>query len=101
MVVLFIADDGSMGQQLQMLRAHILDMLNRCGQITRNILTAGETAQSSQDDIMKAEEAITRLVLAGHPLLQFDLCHKILLIGEKFLPCLNTKRLKSFVLVLS
>lgn len=68
-----------------MLRAHILDMLNRCGQITRNILTAGETAQSSQEDIMKAEEAITRFVDAGHPPLLFYLCLKIFLTWERFL----------------
>ncbi|XP_060569790.1 laminin subunit gamma-1-like, partial [Ruditapes philippinarum] len=54
------SDNGTMGQQLQTLKDNILEMLNRCGQITKNILTAGETAQSSNDDIMKAEEAISR-----------------------------------------
>ena len=60
--VLFTGDTGTMGQQLNMLKDSILEMLNKCGQITRNILTAGQTAQSSNDDIMKAEEAISRSV---------------------------------------
>ena len=49
-----------MGQQLQMLRENIHEVLGRCGQITRNIITADTTAKGSMDDIMKAEEAIER-----------------------------------------
>lgn len=58
------SDDGSMGQQLQMLRQSIQDVLGRCGQITSNIITAGNTAKGSMDDIMAAEEAIERAEMA-------------------------------------
>ena len=49
-----------MVQQLAKLKKYIMDVLNRCGQITSNIITAKGTAESSMDDIMKAEEAIKR-----------------------------------------
>lgn len=49
-----------MSQQLQKLKDSIMEMLKRCGQITRNILTAGNTANKSLSDIAQAEEAITR-----------------------------------------
>jgi len=59
---LFILGDSnaSMSQQLQKLRDSIMDMLKRCSQITRNILTAGSTAKESLHDIAKAEDAISR-----------------------------------------
>ena len=53
-----------MGQQLQMLRESIQDVLGRCSQITSNIITANTTARGSLDDIMKAEEAIERAEMA-------------------------------------
>lgn len=66
MVIRFIVcnpgDNGTMGQQLQMLKEQIMEVLKRCGQITKNIMMAGSTAEKSMDDIMKAEEAITRYV---------------------------------------
>ena len=49
-----------MVQQLAKLKEYIMDVLGRCGTITKNILTARTTAESSMDDIMKAEEAIKR-----------------------------------------
>ena len=52
--------NGTMVQQLAKLKEYIMDVLNRCGQITSNIITAKGTAESSMDDIMKAEEAIKR-----------------------------------------
>ncbi|KAL4219663.1 Laminin-type epidermal growth factor-like domai [Mactra antiquata] len=54
------SDNGTMGEQLQMLKEQIMDVLKRCGDITKNIMMAGTTAENSMDDIMKAEEAITR-----------------------------------------
>ena len=63
-LLFFSADDGSMGQQLQMLRDSIQDVLSRCSQITSNIITANTTAQGSLDDIMKAETAIERAEMA-------------------------------------
>ena len=47
-----------------MLRQSIQDVLGRCGQITSNIITAGNTAKGSMDDIMAAEEAIERAEMA-------------------------------------
>ncbi|KAL3871372.1 hypothetical protein ACJMK2_039377 [Sinanodonta woodiana] len=54
------AGGGSLGQQLQMLRKSIEDVLQRCAVITRNIVMAKETSESSLNDIMTAEEAIER-----------------------------------------
>lgn len=60
-VTVFPGDsNASMSQQLQKLKDSIMEMLKRCGDITRNILTAGSTAKESLSDIAKAEEAISR-----------------------------------------
>ncbi|KAH3798034.1 laminin subunit gamma-1-like [Dreissena polymorpha] len=54
------SDNGTIGQQLEKLKENILEVLNRCGEVTRNILTAGQTAEESLGDISSAEEAISR-----------------------------------------
>ena len=61
----YAGDNGTIGQQLEKLKENILEVLNRCGEVTRNILTAGQTAEESLGDISSAEEAISRCVLEG------------------------------------
>ncbi|XP_012941612.1 laminin subunit gamma-1, partial [Aplysia californica] len=52
--------DGTIGQQLEALRNSLADVLTKCGQISRNIASAGQATAESQSDIDAAEEAIER-----------------------------------------
>lgn len=58
------SDNSTMGQQLQQLRESIMQVLKKCSEITRNILTANTTAKGSMADVDAAEEAITRAEVA-------------------------------------
>ncbi|XP_055895968.1 laminin subunit gamma-1-like [Biomphalaria glabrata] len=56
--------DGAVGKELEALKLALSDVLNKCGEIGRNIATASKATQDSEIDIEQAEKAIERADLA-------------------------------------